>query len=99
MGSSQRQGLSWRLGWKRGFSWKGMGTGTCASCGARALRRRGTPDGGAEAWGEGVSGRETLACLETAEAMGFIGAIDPELGALFHRVIGPSFVRLIEPRR
>ena len=45
-----------------------------------------------------ASARETLACLETAEAMGFIGAIDPELGALFHRVIG-TLVRLIEPRR
>jgi four helix bundle protein len=44
-----------------------------------------------------ASARETLACLETAEAMGFIGAIDPELGAHFHRVIG-TLVRLIEPR-
>ncbi|HEY3499329.1 MAG TPA: four helix bundle protein [Polyangiaceae bacterium] len=44
-----------------------------------------------------ASARETLACLETAEAMGFIGAIDPELGALFHRVIG-TLVRLIYPR-
>jgi four helix bundle protein len=45
-----------------------------------------------------ASARETLACLETAEAMGFIGSIDPELGALFHCVIG-TLVRLIEPRR
>jgi four helix bundle protein len=45
-----------------------------------------------------ASARETLACLETAEAMGFIGPIDPELGALFHRVIG-TLMRLIEPRR
>ena len=45
-----------------------------------------------------ASARETLACLETAEAMGFIGPLDPELGALFHRVIG-TLVRLIEPRR
>jgi hypothetical protein len=30
--------------------------------------------------------------------MGFIDPIDPELGALFHRVIG-TLVRLIEPRR
>ena len=45
-----------------------------------------------------ASARETLACLETAEAMGFIGPMDPELGALFHRVIG-TLVRLIEPRR
>jgi four helix bundle protein len=44
-----------------------------------------------------ASARETLACLETAEAMGFIGPIDPELGALFHRVIG-TLVRLVEPR-
>jgi hypothetical protein len=29
--------------------------------------------------------------------MGFIGPLDPELGALFHRVIG-TLVRLIEPR-
>jgi four helix bundle protein len=35
-----------------------------------------------------ASARETLACLETAEAMGFIGPLDTELGALFHRVIG-----------
>jgi four helix bundle protein len=45
-----------------------------------------------------ASARETLACLETAEAMGFLGPIDPELAALFHRVIG-TLVRLIEPRR
>ena len=45
-----------------------------------------------------ASARETLACLETAEAMGFIGPLDPELGALFNRVIG-TLVRLIEPRR
>jgi four helix bundle protein len=45
-----------------------------------------------------ASARETLACLETAEAMGFIGPLDPELSALFHRVIG-TLVRLIEPQR
>jgi four helix bundle protein len=45
-----------------------------------------------------ASARETQACLETAEAMGFIGPLDPELGALFHRVIG-TLVRLTEPRR
>jgi four helix bundle protein len=44
-----------------------------------------------------ASAREALACLETAEAMGFIGPLEPELGALFHRVIG-TLVRLIEPR-
>jgi four helix bundle protein len=45
-----------------------------------------------------ASARETLACLETAEAMGLIGPLDPELCALFNRVIG-TLVRLIEPRR
>ena len=45
-----------------------------------------------------ASAREALACLETAEALGFVGPIDPELGALFNRVIG-TLVRLIEPRR
>ena len=44
-----------------------------------------------------TSARETLACLETAEAMGFIGPVEPELGALFDRVIG-TLVRLVEPR-
>jgi len=45
-----------------------------------------------------ASARETLACLETAEAMGFLAPIEPELCALFDRVIG-TLVRLIEPRR
>jgi four helix bundle protein len=45
-----------------------------------------------------ASARETLACLETAEAMGFIGPVDAELAAHFHRVIG-TLVRLVEPRR
>jgi four helix bundle protein len=45
-----------------------------------------------------ASARETLACLETAEAMGFIGPIEPEIAALFDRVIG-TLVRLVEPRR
>jgi four helix bundle protein len=45
-----------------------------------------------------ASAREALACLETAEAMGFVGPLDPELGALFNRVIG-TLVRLIEPLR
>jgi four helix bundle protein len=45
-----------------------------------------------------ASARETLACLETAEAMGFIGPLSPELTAIFDRVIG-TLVRLIEPRR
>jgi len=41
-----------------------------------------------------ASARETLTCLETAEAMGFIAPIDPELGAVFNRVIG-TLVRLV----
>jgi four helix bundle protein len=45
-----------------------------------------------------ASAREALACLETAEAMGFIGPLEPDLAALFHRVIG-TLVRLVEPRR
>jgi four helix bundle protein len=45
-----------------------------------------------------ASAREALACLETAEAMGFVGPLDPELEALFQRVIG-TLVRLVEPRR
>ena len=45
-----------------------------------------------------ASARETLACLETAEAMGFIGPVESELAALFDRVIG-TLVRLFEPRR
>jgi four helix bundle protein len=44
-----------------------------------------------------ASARETLACLETAQAMGFLAPLDPKLGALFHRVIG-TLVRLVEPR-
>jgi four helix bundle protein len=44
-----------------------------------------------------ASARETLACLETAEAMGFVGPLEPELAALFDRVIG-TLVRLIGPR-
>jgi len=44
-----------------------------------------------------ASARETLACLETAEAMGFIGPIEPEVAAHFHRVIG-TLVRLVAPR-
>jgi four helix bundle protein len=45
-----------------------------------------------------ASARETLACLETAEAMGFIRPLSRELAGLFHRVIG-TLVRLIVPRR
>ena len=43
------------------------------------------------------SARETLACFETAEAMGFIGPLEPELARLFQRVIG-TLVRLVRPR-
>jgi four helix bundle protein len=45
-----------------------------------------------------ASAREALACLETAEALGWVQPLEPELGALFHRIIG-TLVRLIEPRR
>ena len=45
-----------------------------------------------------ASAREALACLETAEALGWVQPIPPELGALFHRIIG-TLVRPIEPRR
>src|SRR6187399_1461696 len=34
-----------------------------------------------------ASTRETLACLETAHAMGFIPSVDPQLAAQFHRII------------
>jgi four helix bundle protein len=43
-----------------------------------------------------ASAREALACLETAEAMGYLAQIEPELGAMFHRVIG-TLVRLSVP--
>src|SRR5687768_18530238 len=45
-----------------------------------------------------ASAREALACWETAQALGWVAPLDPELSALFHRVIG-TLVRLIEPRR
>ena len=45
-----------------------------------------------------ASAREVLACLETAEALGWVQPLEPELGALFQQVIG-TLVRLIEPRR
>ena len=44
------------------------------------------------------SARETLACLETAEALGFIGPLSPELGARFNHVIG-TLVRLVVPQK
>lgn len=44
-----------------------------------------------------ASARETLACLETAEAMGFVGPLDADVAARFHQIIG-TLVRLVEPR-
>ena len=44
-----------------------------------------------------ASAREVLACFETAEALGWIGPLDPELARLFHRVIG-TLVRLAHPK-
>lgn len=43
------------------------------------------------------SAREVLACLETAEALGIVGAPDAELLALFNRIIG-TLVKLAAPR-
>jgi four helix bundle protein len=45
-----------------------------------------------------ASAREALACFETAEALGFVKPLEPELLALFQRVIG-TLVRLVEPKR
>jgi four helix bundle protein len=45
-----------------------------------------------------ASAREALSCWETAQALGFVGPLEPELMALFQRVIG-TLVRLVEPRR
>lgn len=45
-----------------------------------------------------ASAREVLACLETAEALGWVGPLEPELAGLFQRVIG-TLVRLVEPKR
>ena len=45
-----------------------------------------------------ASAREALACWETAQALGWVGPLEPELLALFHRVIG-TLVRLVEPKR
>ena len=44
-----------------------------------------------------ASAQEVLACLETAEALGFAAPPDEELRALFNRVIG-TLVRLALPR-
>jgi four helix bundle protein len=43
-----------------------------------------------------ASARETLACLETAEAMGFIRPLSTDLAAQFNQVIG-TLVRLMRP--
>src|SRR3954463_235259 len=45
-----------------------------------------------------ASAREAVACLETAGALGWLQPLEPELCALFQRVIG-TLVRLVEPRR
>ena len=45
-----------------------------------------------------ASAREALACLETAEALGWVEPLDPALAASFNRIIG-TLVRLVEPRR
>jgi four helix bundle protein len=39
------------------------------------------------------SAREALACLETAEALGWVAPLDPEIGRTFDHVIG-TLVRL-----
>ena len=44
-----------------------------------------------------ASAREAQACLETAEALGWMGPVDAELNALFYRVIG-TLVRLTLPK-
>lgn len=40
------------------------------------------------------SARETLSCLEVAQALGYVGALDAEVVARLHRVIG-TLVRLV----
>ena len=40
------------------------------------------------------SARETLSCLEVAQALGYLAAIDVEIGAKLNRVIG-TLVRLV----
>jgi four helix bundle protein len=44
-----------------------------------------------------ASARESLACIEAAQAMGYLHSLDPETEALFRQVIG-TLVRLVEPR-
>jgi len=45
-----------------------------------------------------ASAREALSCWETAQALGWVGPLDPEIFALFQRVIG-TLVRLAVPKR
>jgi four helix bundle protein len=45
-----------------------------------------------------ASAREALACLETAEALGWLERVEPCVEARFQQVIG-TLVRLVEPRR
>jgi four helix bundle protein len=44
-----------------------------------------------------ASAREALSCWETAQALGWVEMLDPEVSALFNRVIG-TLVRLSQPR-
>jgi four helix bundle protein len=45
-----------------------------------------------------ASAREAVSCWETAQALGFVGPLEPDLMALFQRVIG-TLVRLAQPKR
>jgi len=45
-----------------------------------------------------ASTREVLACLETAQAFGWLGSLDSRMSELFRRVIG-TLVRLANPKR
>lgn len=44
-----------------------------------------------------ASAREALSCWETAQAIGWVGPLEPEVLALFRQVLG-TLVRLIERR-
>jgi len=44
------------------------------------------------------SAHEALACLEAAEALGWLEPLDPAVEARFQHIIG-TLVRLVEPRR
>jgi four helix bundle protein len=43
-----------------------------------------------------ASAREALACWETAQALGWVGPLEPELLDMFHKVIA-TLVRLVRP--